>query len=86
MIEPVEEVPAVETGEVAEKAVAGVNAEIYRRAIEPLLATPLNKKQVENIEEYLEQIEKIVEELNADRFGTGEAIRRLRNISAKMSG
>ncbi len=55
-------------------------------ALEPLLSTPLDDEEIRTIDEYLEQIEKVIEDLDLEKIGTTEAIRKVRETSAGMSG
>ena len=84
--EIVEEIRSANNGEKPESDNNGLNTVVYKMAIEPLLSANLDDNQIRNIETYLEQIEKIIEELDSDKLSTGEAIQRLRDISAELSG
>ena len=69
----------------AKKTTEEISFERYRKVIEPLLSLPIDREQIKQLEEYLKEIESICEELNADKIGTDEAIKRLRDISRRMS-
>ena len=84
--EVIEESQATNNGEKPETDSEGLDTVVYKMAIAPLLSAHLDDSQIRNIEIYLEQIEKIIEELDSDKLNTGEAIQKLRDISVKLSG
>ena len=74
-----------ETKKEIEEAIKGISNERYRKEIEPLLSLPIDRDQMKQLEEYLEEIESIWGELKAGKIGTEEAIQRLRDTSKRVS-
>jgi len=63
-----------------------IKLELYREVVEPLLSLPITQNQYQNLEKFLEIVESTNEELQQGKIGTEEAMKRLRDISAEMSG
>jgi hypothetical protein len=58
-----------------------INPDIYREIVEPLLSASMTDEQIARIDEYLKQVEEVIELLKSDKIGTTEAIKQLREIS-----
>ncbi len=69
----------------AVEAADEISSELYRKDVEPLLSLPITPDQIKDIEKYLKEVESTNEALKKGKIGTEEAIKRLRNISAKIS-
>jgi len=86
LIENLEKARALINGDKHEQDSKNLNTAVYRMALEPLLSTPLNDEDIQNVEKYLDRIEEIIVELDADRLSTAEAIQKLRDITDELTG